>query len=116
MNGKVKEVCESVLAVVGVVLSIVGLVSEIKRLGKPRKRKRERMNIRVEVAAATAVVGYDLIQNHVNNRVPSARVIDGIALVGSAAAGDTVIELMVNNKSEGMFSNTATGTAVTRIS
>lgn len=63
-------------------------------------------------AVATAVLGYDLLTGHRMARDPNARVIKGVALVGSAAAGDAVVELVVDGKSLGKFENTATGTAV----
>lgn len=67
-------------------------------------------NIRVSVAAATAVVNYDLVQNEINALLPESRVIKGFGLVGSAAAGDTIVELMVGNKSIGKYENSSTGT------
>jgi len=66
-------------------------------------------NIRVEVAAATAAVGYDMISTDFNARVPEGRRLKGLMLTGSTAAGDCIIEVMVGNKSIGKFSNTSTG-------
>lgn len=70
-------------------------------------------NIRTaQIAAATAVVGYDLLTAQPDARVPYPRIMDGVALVGSAAAGDTVIELRINGRRVGTYSNTATGVGV----
>jgi len=71
-------------------------------------------NIRVEVAAATAVLGYDLLQGDLNNRVPTGRKLAGLMFTGSTAAGDCVIELMVGNKVIGKFANTSTGLVADR--
>jgi len=71
-------------------------------------------NIRVEVAAATAVLNYDLLKDHRDNRVPYARKIDGISLVGSAAAGDTKVEIRIEGKTMLEVVNSATGVAVDR--
>jgi len=70
-------------------------------------------NIRTaQIAAATAAVGYDLLTGVADARVPYARIMDGIALVGSAAAGDTVVDIFINGTRKGTYSNTATGVAV----
>jgi len=64
----------------------------------------------LSVAAAVAVVGYDLLTNRpdiANSARP--RVLRGIALVGSAAAGDTVVDIKVGNRTVSTLYNTATG-------
>lgn len=68
-------------------------------------------NIRASVAQATAVVDYDCFKDEPQNRQPFARIITGVGVVGSAAAGDFIIELMVGGVSHGKFENVATGTA-----
>lgn len=63
----------------------------------------------ISVAAATAVVGYDLFQNQ-NWQVTSyPRVLTGIGMAGSAAALDTEVDLIVDGIRHGNFFNTATG-------
>lgn len=47
----------------------------------------------VSIAAATAVVGYDLLSGESWTVDGRDRVVRGIALAGSAAAGDTIIEV-----------------------
>lgn len=71
-------------------------------------------NIRVSVAAATAVVGYDLVQSDINNRQPMGRRLTNLALTGSAAAGDCIVELMINGRAIGRFANTSTGLVADR--
>lgn len=63
----------------------------------------------VSVAAATAVVGYDLLNNTWFQQVGYNRVITGFALKGSAAAGDTAVDLFVDTVKIGTFYNTNTG-------
>lgn len=48
------------------------------------------------VAAATAIVGYDINTDKFWASLPQNRVIRGIALKGSAAAGDTEIDFYVD--------------------
>lgn len=64
----------------------------------------------VSVAAATAVLGYDLLTNRRDAAFSSVpRVITGIALTGSAAADDTVVELKVGNTLVAVLRNITTG-------
>ena len=53
------------------------------------------MNIRKEVAAATAIVGYNLIDGEQLERVNYPRTLVGVALVGSTTAGDCAVEVYV---------------------
>jgi len=64
----------------------------------------------ISVAAATAVLGYDLLTNRpdiANGSRP--RVLRAIALTGSTAAGDTVADIKVGNRTVATLYNTATG-------
>lgn len=64
----------------------------------------------LSIAAATAVVGYDLLTNRPDIAVSSRRrVIRGLGLTGSAAAGDTVVEIKVGARTVSTLYNTATG-------
>lgn len=65
--------------------------------------------IRVSVAAATAVTDYDLMQDERQQVVSYDRVLTGLMLTGSAAAGDTVIRLFVEDVMIGEYANTSTG-------
>jgi len=64
----------------------------------------------LSVAAATAVVGYDLLTNRPDiQNSASNRVLRAIGLTGSAAAGDTVVDFKVGNRTVATLYNTATG-------
>lgn len=64
----------------------------------------------ISVAAATAVVGYDLLTNRPDiANAPNRRTLRALALVGSAAAGDTVCEVKVGARVVATLYNTATG-------
>lgn len=63
----------------------------------------------ISVAAATAVVGYDLFDGEWFQQLPYARAINTIGLAGSAAALDTLCELFVETVKVGEFYNSATG-------
>jgi hypothetical protein len=62
-------------------------------------------NYTAAVAAATGVVGYDLFQDQVWARTPVDRVIQGVALTGSAVIGDTEVELFVDEVRIGDYFN-----------
>ena len=64
-------------------------------------------NIRVSVAAATAVVDYDLLQDQRLQTVAYNRTLHTLKLTGSAAAGDTLIDLFVGEDYLGRYANTA---------
>jgi len=66
-------------------------------------------NYITSVAAATAVVGYDLLVGEVHSRSPKHRTLNAVALKGSAAALDTIIEVYVDEVRVGKFANTGTG-------
>ena len=57
------------------------------------------------VAAATAVVGYDVLQGVKWRRENFGRVLTGIGVAGSAAIGDCDGELFVNGINMGEFKN-----------
>lgn len=61
------------------------------------------------VAAATAIVGYDLIRDEPWNVADVDRVITGMALLGSAAAGDTIADAMVGTQRIARLYNRTTG-------
>jgi hypothetical protein len=62
------------------------------------------------VAAATAVVGYDLFNGLVFSRAPNDRIITGFGLKGSTAALDTLVDLYVDEtRIAGGLANTGTG-------
>lgn len=63
----------------------------------------------ISVAAATAVVGYDLFGDEWFQQSPKPRALTGIGLAGSAAALDTEVELLIGTVKVGNFLNTATG-------
>lgn len=66
-------------------------------------------NISVNIAVATAVAGYDLLTNEPEARQAYARVIKWIGVVGSAALGDILPELIVGGTKQGKFNNTTAG-------
>jgi len=70
-------------------------------------------NISAHVAVATAIVGYDLLKDELENRQPVARKIEAMGLVGSVAVGDTEVEIRVNGKTEAVIQNTTVGVAAT---
>lgn len=61
------------------------------------------------VAAATAVVGYDLATATIWQQSSVDRALTGFALKGSAAAVDTKVSLYVDTVKIGEFFNTNTG-------
>jgi len=67
----------------------------------------------VSIAAATAVLGYDLCQNTTWKTSGVPRSIHAAGLAGSAAALDTKVDLFVGDVKVGEFYNSSTG-AVSR--
>lgn len=64
----------------------------------------------IPVAAATAVLGYNLLANRPDVSVSQrARVIRGIGVTGSAAIGDAKVAVKVGNTVVANLPNTATG-------
>lgn len=64
----------------------------------------------VSIAAATGAVGYDLLTNRPDiSSSGTARVIRSLALTGSAAAGDTAVDVKVGNRVVASLFNTALG-------
>jgi len=61
------------------------------------------------VAAATAVVGYDILQGRKWRRENFGRVMTGIGVGGSAAIGDCDAELFINGVNVGEFKNLVLG-------
>lgn len=66
-------------------------------------------NYTSSVAAATAVVNYDILQGERWNRSPVNRQLVALGLAGSAAIGDTQVDFYIDEvRVAGLF-NTATG-------
>jgi len=64
----------------------------------------------VSVAAATAVVGYDLLTNRPDISVSSvARTLRAVGLTGSAAAGDAAVDIKVSSRTVATLFNSALG-------
>lgn len=66
-----------------------------------------------EVAAATMVLGYDVMAGEKMAKSPLNRLARRIGMNGSTAAGDTKIEALVEGQSYGEFSNCTTGLGIT---
>jgi len=66
----------------------------------------------VSTAAATAIVGYNLIKDEKWKSATYARKISGFSLVGSAAIADTQVELWVGEARKGTFWNTSAGASI----
>jgi hypothetical protein len=65
--------------------------------------------ITTSTAAATAVLGYDLLRDEPNATIAAGERVTAAALKGSAAAGDSAIRLSAGNVEIGTFYNSATG-------
>lgn len=64
----------------------------------------------VSVAAATAVVGYDLLTNRPDIATAGhRRTLRAVGLTGSAAAGDAAVDIKVANRTVASLFNSATG-------
>lgn len=63
----------------------------------------------VSVAAATAVVGYDLIAGNMLQQSATPRTLEGVALTGSAAAGDTKVSFFIDTVKIAEMWNVTTG-------
>jgi len=63
----------------------------------------------VTIAAATAVVGFDLFTGERWARSPVDRLVTGLGMRGSAAAVDTEAELYIDEVRVGAFRNVSTG-------
>lgn len=62
------------------------------------------------VAAATAVVGFDLLTNQAQLRQSGGnRTLESVALTGSAAAGDSEVSIRIGNTEVARLFNSATG-------
>ncbi len=59
------------------------------------------------VAAATAVVGYDLLTAEPQARSPKNRALMSVAYTGSAVIGDTKIDMFIDEVRVGSFYNSA---------
>lgn len=63
----------------------------------------------VSVAAATAVLNADLLADTIYKRSPYARTLNSVAMTGSAAAGDTAVDLFIDEVRVASIVNSATG-------
>lgn len=63
----------------------------------------------VSIAAAVAIVGADLFVGERWKEQPGNRVLMGAAMRGSAAAGDTVVDIMVDETRVASLTNNTTG-------
>ena len=63
----------------------------------------------ISVAAADATTGTDLFSGKWFQQVAYPRVLLGIGVAGSSAAGDTELELFIDTVKVGTFFNTKTG-------
>lgn len=61
------------------------------------------------IAAATAALGYDLTTGQIWATSSSDRALTGFAMCGSAAAGDTKVDVYIDQVKIGEFYNSATG-------
>lgn len=68
----------------------------------------------VEAAAADFAVGADMLADHRYKRTGFDRWITGMALVGSAAAGDMKVEIYVGSSSVAELYNDKTGLGVNK--
>ncbi len=65
--------------------------------------------LEVAVAAATAILGYDLLTGVVGKRESSPRRLIGVGICGSTAAGDAAVDVNVNSIPVATMYNLATG-------
>lgn len=63
----------------------------------------------VSIAAASAPLGTNLLADSTFRQVGRSRIIRGAALAGSAAAGDTEVEILVGSSVVARLFNKATG-------
>lgn len=61
------------------------------------------------IAAATAVVGYDLFKDTIWQQSPIPRLLSGFGIAGSTAALDTKVSVYIGTVKVGEFYNSATG-------
>ena len=66
-------------------------------------------SVEVSIAAAVAVVGFNLLNNSPHRQSSRRRSLRSVALAGSAAAGDTEISVLVNATEIARIFNSATG-------
>ncbi|MEK7767593.1 MAG: hypothetical protein AAB368_15290 [bacterium] len=64
----------------------------------------------ISIAASVAILAYDMMSSRVDIAIRGiARLIKGISLTGSAAAGDSAVEIFIAGQKQGTFYNSATG-------
>ncbi len=64
-------------------------------------------NYTVSVAAATAILNADLLVGERYKRTPQNRTLEAVGLTGSAAIGDTEVEMFIDEIRVGSFFNNA---------
>ena len=64
-------------------------------------------NFTVSVAAAVAILNADLLAGERYKRTPQNRTLEGLALTGSAAIGDSEVEIFIDEIRVGSFFNNA---------
>lgn len=65
--------------------------------------------VEISIAAATAILGFNMMSNSPHRQNDKPRVIRAVALRGSAAAGDSAISIVVNQTEVARIFNTNTG-------
>jgi len=65
--------------------------------------------VEVSIAAAVAVLGFNMLANSPHRQSSTPRTLTAIALRGSAAAGDSEISVLVNQTEVARIFNTTTG-------
>ena len=65
--------------------------------------------VEVSIAAAVAVLGYNMLQNSPHRQSSTPRTLRAAALRGSAAAGDSAVSILVNQTEVARIYNTTTG-------
>lgn len=65
--------------------------------------------VEVSIAAAVAVLGYNMLSNSPHRQSSKGRTLTAVAVRGSAAAGDSAVSVLVNQTEVARLFNTTTG-------
>jgi len=65
--------------------------------------------VEVSIAAAVAVLDYNLLQNSPHRQASRMRTLRAVGLAGSAAAGDAQVAILINQTEVARVYNNATG-------